>query len=73
MSFNRKWNLVFAFCLAAWVARADSLKLKNGSLINGKFIGGTESEISFQKAGIPQELRLVVASEPGKLRGGGEN
>jgi hypothetical protein len=27
---------------------ADSLELRNGSLIKGKFMGGTESEISFQ-------------------------
>src|SRR3989449_1265632 len=30
------------------MAWADSLELKNGRLINGKFMGGTESEISFQ-------------------------
>lgn len=30
------------------IARADSLELKNGSLIKGRFMGGTENEISFQ-------------------------
>ena len=30
---------------AAW---ADSLQLKNGSLIKGKFVGGTESEVTFK-------------------------
>src|SRR6202012_2961558 len=29
-------------------ARADSLELKNGSLIHGRFLGGSENEISFE-------------------------
>ena len=41
-------GLVFAACLAGSLAWADSLELKNGSVINGKYLGGTESEISFQ-------------------------
>jgi hypothetical protein len=41
-------GLVIAFSLASLLARADSLELVNGSLIQGKFISGTESEISFQ-------------------------
>ena len=46
----RKFNglLVLGICLVTSGLSADSLRLKNGSLINGKFIGGTESEISFQ-------------------------
>jgi hypothetical protein len=34
--------------LVASMAWADTLELKNGSLIKGKFLGGTETEISFQ-------------------------
>jgi len=34
--------------VAAVVVRADSLELKNGSLINGKFMGGTQTSIAFQ-------------------------
>lgn len=41
-------GLAVALCLAASMAWADSLQLKNGSLINGKFLGGTENEISFR-------------------------
>src|ERR1700688_3338934 len=41
-------GLVIALSLASLLARADSLELVNGSLIQGKFGGGTESEISFQ-------------------------
>src|ERR1700747_3515345 len=40
--------VVIGLYLVASIAWADSLELKNGSLINGKFMGGTESEISFQ-------------------------
>jgi hypothetical protein len=40
--------MLIAILLAASIARADSLELKNGSLINGRFIGGSENEISFQ-------------------------
>jgi hypothetical protein len=38
---------------------ADSLELKNGSLIKGKFIGGTESEISFQVGSSVQKYNLA--------------
>jgi hypothetical protein len=47
VKFNRNCGFV-VLSLAASIACADSLELKNGSLINGKFMGGTESEISFR-------------------------
>lgn len=37
-----------AACLLATAAWGDSLQLKNGSLIKGKYLGGSENEISFQ-------------------------
>jgi hypothetical protein len=39
---------IVAICVAAVAARADSLELKNGSLITGKFMGGTQTGVSFQ-------------------------
>ena len=45
---RRNSGILIVVLLAAMAARADSLKLKNGSLINGRFIGGSENEISFQ-------------------------
>ena len=39
---------IAALSLVAIVARADSLELKNGSFINGKFMGGTQTSITFQ-------------------------
>ncbi len=52
-----------ALCLAASMAWADTLELKNGSVIHGKFLGGTESEISFQVASSVQKYNIAdVAS-----------
>jgi hypothetical protein len=50
--------LVIAVCLLAPVVRADSLQLKNGSLIKGKFIGSTESQISFQVGSSVQKYNI---------------
>jgi hypothetical protein len=52
-------GVVIALCLAASIARADSLELKNGSLIKGKFMGGTENEISFQVGSSVQKYNLA--------------
>jgi hypothetical protein len=52
-------GLVIALWLGASLARADSLELKNGSLIKGKFMGGTESEISFQVGSSVQKYDLA--------------
>ena len=51
--------MVIALCLGASLAWADSLELKNGSLIKGKFMGGTESEISFQVGSSVQKYNLA--------------
>ena len=60
---NLNRSLVIAICFLTSAAWADSLELKNGSLINGKFIGGTESEISFRVGSSVQKYDLAdVAS-----------
>jgi hypothetical protein len=51
--------LVLAACLLAPIVRADSLQLKNGSLIKGKFMGGTDSEISFQVGSSLQKYNIA--------------
>jgi hypothetical protein len=51
--------LVIALWLGGSLAWADSLELKNGSLIKGKFMGGTESEISFQVGSSLQKYNLA--------------
>jgi hypothetical protein len=49
MNAKQFCGVIVALCVAAVAARADSLELKNGSLIRGKFMGGThQTSISFQ-------------------------
>ena len=48
MNRVRKFGLVFVMCLIVSAAVADSLKLKNGSLVNGRFMGGDQNSINFQ-------------------------
>jgi len=48
-----------ALALAAATASADTLELKNGSLIKGKFMGGTDSEISFQVGSTLQKYNVA--------------
>lgn len=52
-------GVIVALSVAAVAARADSLELKNGSLINGKFIGGTQASISFQVGSSAQSYDLA--------------
>jgi hypothetical protein len=52
-------GVVIGLCLAASMAWADSLELRNGSLIKGKFIGGTESQVSFQVGSSVQQYNLA--------------
>jgi hypothetical protein len=48
-----RFLLRFAFCLAicANVAKADSIQLRNGRHLQGKYIGGTSSAIGFMTGG----------------------
>jgi len=48
MNVKQTCGVIVALCVAAVAARADSLELKNGSLIKGEFMGGTQTSISFQ-------------------------
>jgi hypothetical protein len=59
MKFKLNYGLVIALCLAVSTGWADSLELKNGSLIKGKFMGGTDSEISFQVGSSVQKYNVA--------------
>ena len=59
MKLYLNFGMVAAVLLAASIARADSLELKNGSLIKGKFAGGTESEISLLVGSSVQNYNLT--------------
>jgi hypothetical protein len=59
MKLRRNCGLVIALWMGMSLAWADSLELKNGSLIKGKFMGGTENEISFQVGSTVQKYHLA--------------
>jgi len=50
--------LVFVMCLVVTAAMADSLELKNGSVINGKFTGGDLNSINFQVGSSSQTYNI---------------
>ena len=62
MKFHRYCGLLVAVCLATSAAWADSLALKNGSLIKGKFLSGTVDEINFQVGSAVQTYDLAEIS-----------
>ena len=57
-NLNLNRSLIIAICLLISAVWADTLELKNGSLINGKFMDGTESEISFRVGSSVQKYDL---------------
>ena len=59
MRLKLKYGFLTALTLAASMAWADTLELKNGSLIKGKFLGGTETEISFQVGSTVQKYSVA--------------
>ena len=59
MTLNLKCGFVTVLAFAVSIARADTLELKNGSLIKGKFIGGTATEISFQVGSTLQKYNVT--------------
>jgi len=59
MSLKLKCGFLTTLTLAASMAWADTLELKNGSLIKGKFLGGTETEISFQVGSTVQKYNVA--------------
>lgn len=58
MKSNLTSVLSAVLCLAS-LAWGDSLELRNGSLIKGKFVGGTDTEISFQVGSSTQKYNLA--------------
>ena len=59
MKLKLKCRMIIALWLGASLAWADSLELKHGSLIKGKFLGGTQSEISFQVGSTVQKYNVA--------------
>jgi hypothetical protein len=59
MRLKLKCGSLAALILAASMASADTLELKNGSQIKGKFLGGTQTEISFQVGSTVQKYNVA--------------
>ena len=59
MSLKLKIRCLSMLTLAASIAWADTLELKNGSVIKGKFLGGTETEITYQVGSTSQKFNIV--------------
>jgi hypothetical protein len=59
MRLRLKCGFLSALALAASMAWADTLELKNGSLIKGRFLGGTETEVSFQVGSTVQKYKVA--------------
>lgn len=59
MGFKLKCGLPTMLILAGSMASGDTLQLKNGSMIKGKFLGGTETEISLQVGSAVQKYGVA--------------
>jgi len=59
MRLRLKRGFVLAVTLAASLTFADTLELKNGSVIKDKFMGGTDTEISFQVGSTLQKYSVA--------------
>ncbi len=59
MRLKLKCVFLTALTLTASMAWADTLQLKNGSVIKGKFLGGANTEISFQVGSTIQKYNLA--------------
>jgi len=52
-------KLIVAVCIFSSAAWADSLELRNGSVINGRFVAGDENEIKFKVGSSVQEYKTA--------------
>jgi hypothetical protein len=57
--FKQIWRFTILLFLAATVSQADTLELKNGSFIKGRFVGGTETEIKFEVGSSVQSYNVA--------------
>ena len=59
MNIRQICGMVLALYIAAVAARADTLELRNGSVIKGKFLSGTQTSISFQVGSSVQSFNVA--------------
>jgi hypothetical protein len=68
MNVKQICGVIFALGMAAVAARADSLELKNGSLIKGKFMGGSQASITYQVGSLVQSYDVADLFAPIRFR-----
>jgi len=59
MKLKLKYGSLTVLILAASLASADTLELKNGSVIKGKFLGGTQTDITFRIGSTVQKFAVA--------------
>lgn len=59
VKFARNYGLLLVVCVLSSSAWSDTLELKNGSVIKGKFVSRTETEISFQVGSSVQKYSVA--------------
>lgn len=52
------WLAVLAVCFFVSLAQADTVKLKNGRTVEGRYLGGTDSQITFYSGGELQHFPI---------------
>jgi len=57
-----KYTLLLSFLLAIGSAHADMLRLRNGIEFTGHYIGGTKTEIWFEREGMVNTTEIVPTS-----------
>lgn len=56
------WMAILAICLIAPLLNADTIKFNNGSTVHGKYLGGTDSQVTFYTNGKLEHYALADIS-----------
>jgi hypothetical protein len=57
-----KYTLLLSFLLFSCLAHADMLRLRNGIEFTGHYVGGTKTEIWFEREGMVNTMEIVPTS-----------
>lgn len=65
----KQFRVLMLVALALAAARADVLRLRDGSVLNGSYVGGTQTEVWFQRGPAGAEAFPLFAVESLKFGG----
>ena len=57
-----KYTLLLSFLFISSLAHADMLRLRNGIEFTGHYVGGTKTEIWFEREGMVKTMEIVPTS-----------